>query len=67
MNKFIGKLIVFEKDDDVLNADAVFELTEFTKTGFAEVAFDYGKQRIYVQIPLAPLMTCIADNHGSTA
>lgn len=67
MNKFVGKLIVFEKDDDTLNADTILELTEFSKNGFVEIAFDYGKQRIYVRIPLAPLMVAIAENHGSDA
>lgn len=63
MSKFIGSVTCFTEDDEICKYETIIELTDFRKSGVAEIALDIegvleGETvRAYVSIPLAALIS----------
>jgi hypothetical protein len=59
--KILGNLLAFRNDDERANDDqVVYEVTEVRADGRVEIAFDFGKERIYVAMPFGALCDAVA-------
>jgi len=62
MSKFIGSVTCFTEDDEICRHETIIELTNFRKSGLAEIALDIegvleGETvRAYVSIPIGELI-----------
>jgi hypothetical protein len=60
-----GHLMVFKSDDTIVDQPTMLEVTDLTKSGLVEIAFDDRGERVYVRVPLAEMMRIIAAENGS--
>lgn len=60
-----GHLMVFKSDDAIIDQATMVEVTDLTKSGMIELAFDDRGERVYVRVPLAEMMRILAAEHGS--
>ena len=60
--QFIGRIMSFESDscDELCNDIGMFEVTE-AGAGFAEVAFNYGDERVYLGFRVSDLLRAIKE------
>jgi hypothetical protein len=61
--QFIGKVMSFKTDDggdEVCSDFGMFEVTEAGE-GFAEVAFNYGDERLYLGFRVSDLLRAIKE------
>lgn len=65
-NFFVGKLYAFETKNDTTNVEdqIICELTEATKDGYVEIAFNDRNERVYVSFKLGDMLTALLAVRG---
>jgi hypothetical protein len=60
---FVGRLMVFKNEDDLLDEQRILEITEVSTEG-VEIAFDDRGERMYLKFRLSDLARAIESLSG---
>lgn len=68
MTQMAAHVICFDRKSDTQTADddCLVEVTDFTKTGHIEIAFNDRNERCYLRFKLSNLMELLATDHAKS-